>query len=331
MDISYLLFLQDLRHSTHDLLTPFMQWVSAFAVGALALIPAFIYWCVDKKKGLFILASLCCGLALNAVVKLTACVYRPWIRDVRILPAGNAIASAGGYSFPSGHTTWVTAICGGIALRYRTHLPLVWLCVGMIVLTAFSRNYLGVHTPQDVLVGFGLTAACILGLARLFARLEAHPEEEDRWLLAGFLFGAAALVYISCKSYPMDYMDGKLLVDPKRMMADGIKEIGLLWGFCVARYVEKRWVRFRETGLNVRGVVLAALGFVPAILLRTQMSAPLKAVFGDYGGPMLSRFLLIFFVVALWPAVIARFTGKRETPKQPEKSQQTAITAMQEG
>ena len=101
MDIDYLLLLQRFRENINDALTPFMEYVSLFAVTFLIMIPVFVYWVVDKKKGLYTLVSyyLCCGF--NAMLKLTACIYRPWIRDARIKPAGDAITTATGYSFPS--------------------------------------------------------------------------------------------------------------------------------------------------------------------------------------------------------------------------------------
>lgn len=88
MDIQYLLLLQEFRCSINDAWTPFMEWISHFAVTYLLIVPTFIYWCVDKKKGLYILASFSLARAVNAVVKLTACAYRPWIRDARVIPAG---------------------------------------------------------------------------------------------------------------------------------------------------------------------------------------------------------------------------------------------------
>jgi hypothetical protein len=79
MDIDYLLLLQRFRENINDALTPFMEYVSLFAVTFLIMIPVFVYWVVDKKKGLYTLVSyyLCCGF--NAMLKLTACIYRPWI------------------------------------------------------------------------------------------------------------------------------------------------------------------------------------------------------------------------------------------------------------
>ena len=105
MDIQYLLFLQDFRNSIDNALTPFMEGVSMFAVTYLILFPVYYYWNRNKKDGLYALVAYYFCMVITPLVKLTACVYRPWIRDSRIVPAGKAIVTATGYSFPSGHTT----------------------------------------------------------------------------------------------------------------------------------------------------------------------------------------------------------------------------------
>lgn len=63
-----------------------------------------VYWAVNKKTGTWILLNFAGANLLNGFLKLTACVYRPWIKDARIIPAGDAITTATGYSFPSGHS-----------------------------------------------------------------------------------------------------------------------------------------------------------------------------------------------------------------------------------
>lgn len=52
-----MLYLQYFRNSIHDAWTPFMEWVSMFAVTCLIMIPVYIYWNLDKKKGLYVLLS----------------------------------------------------------------------------------------------------------------------------------------------------------------------------------------------------------------------------------------------------------------------------------
>ena len=307
MDISYLLFLQDFRNSIHDAWTPFMEWMSLFSITYLMLIPVFIYWCVSKRKGLYTLASFFTCVAINSVIKLTACVYRPWIRDPRIIPAGDAISTAGGYSFPSGHSTTATPIYGGLAVGFWDRKSTKWLsilCVVALVITLFSRNYLGVHTPQDVVVGCTLGVLTLWGMARLFDYLSAHPEKENKVLLGAFVLGILALLYINLKSYPLDYVNGKLLVDPQRMMNDAYKDIGVLMAFCPARYLEKRWVRFTETGFHVKGVCWALLGLIPAVLIMKYTHKPLVHAFGSHWGRFAFAWLLVFYVVTLYPIVL---------------------------
>ena len=103
------------------------------------------------------------GEVLNCIVKLTVCAYRPWIRSELIEPAGDSKTAATGYSFPSGHTMCATATYGNVFLwQYKKRRWLAILSCIAIILTGFSRNFLGVHTPQDVLVSFVETSILIL-------------------------------------------------------------------------------------------------------------------------------------------------------------------------
>ncbi len=69
-----------------------------------------------------------------------------------------------GPGFPSGHETAATAL----ALTLWFALPKQWRFVSIIwiAVVAWSRLYLGVHTPMDIIGGFacGLLAVCIVRL-----------------------------------------------------------------------------------------------------------------------------------------------------------------------
>ena len=306
MDIEYLLLLQNFRNAIKDVLTPFMEWISHFAVAYLLGVPILVYWCLNKRKGLYVLASTYVSVCANAIVKLTVCAYRPWIRDPRVVPAGDAITESTGYSFPSGHTSTVVPIYGGLAHAFKKRW-LTILCFSLMIITGFSRNYLGVHTPQDVLVGFMIGGGSLFVMQKLFDYLDEYPEKEDLFLLFGFLFGIAALVYITFKQYPTDYVNGELLVDPRRMMRDGYKDIGQFVAFCPARYLEKRFVKFKETGFNRKGIILCLIGLVPLFFIASILPSLLKKILDANMAAMAAQMTLTVYSILIWPAVIKLF------------------------
>ena len=316
MDIQYLLWLQDFRSSLQDAWTPFMEFVSMFATTYLILIPVFVYWFWDKRKGLYTLVSYYFCMLLTPLIKLTACIYRPWIRDARVLPAGDSITSATGYSFPSGHTTTAGPLAGGMAVNLWQERRTRWLsCLfaAFILLTGFSRNYLGVHTPQDVFVAIALTVLSLILTAKLFEYLDRHPEKEDRLLLGGFILCWAGIVYITFKSYPMDMTaEGKLVVDPQKMMNDGYGDIGKVMGFIIARFVEKKWIRFQPLKKDWKSAVICLLGLIPMILMKKYLSPVIISWLGSHWGKLVFSVIYAFYYIALFPLILKLCGGKKQ-------------------
>jgi len=317
MDIEYLLFLQRHREATGGVLVPFMEHISLFAVTYLIMIPVFIYWAVSKKRGLYVLTSyyLCCGF--NAFVKLTACIYRPWIRDARVMPAGDAITTATGYSFPSGHTVTAGPIYGGIAVISAGWKKWVAaICIVFALLTPFSRNYLGVHTPQDVCFGLLESIIWLFVVSKIFRYLTEHPEKENLFLLICFILGWIGIIYITFKPYPMTYVDGVLLVDPQKMLNDGYGDGCLLIAFPVARFIERKWIGFKATGLRGRGLVISLVGMIPLFLMIKYMKPPLDGMLGSHWGHFVYTFIVVMYCVAIFPAVIKCFSGNENREKK---------------
>lgn len=307
MDIEYLLFLQNFRISINDSLTPFVEALSFFAVHYIVLLPVFIYWCLDKKKGMFILFAFRIGTLINAAVKLTACVYRPWVKDPRIIPAGDAIATAGGYSFPSGHTMMSTPIYGGLAIYTRKIKWLSALFVLAIFATMFSRNYLGVHTPQDVLVGFVLGMLSIYISHSMFKYFKRYPEKENKILFFCVLIGLAVFAYINLKPYPMDYVDGKLLVDPDQMTIDAWGDVGGFIALTIAYYIEKNFIKFQPTGFNFKGVLFNVIGLIILGLMIYGLKPIIVSYTNVHSGRLLYETVMTFFFVIVWPIVLKIF------------------------
>jgi len=315
MDIQYLLWLQSFRNNIDDALTPVMEFVSMFATTYLILIPVFYYWNRSKKGGLYALVSYYFCMLLTPLIKLTACVYRPWIRDSRILPAGDSITTATGYSFPSGHTTTGGPLAGGMAIETWKNKRIRWasvLLVLFILLTGFSRNYLGVHTPQDVLAALLLTVLSLFVTAKLFQYLEKNPDKEDWILLGTFLVCWLGILYITLKPYPMDLSaEGKLIVDPQKMMNDGYGDIGKVMGFVLARYIEKKWIRFEPLKNSWTNVALCLVGLIPMPLLKQFVNPLIVGWLGSHWGKLLFSVIYAFYYIAFFPLIL-KFIGKRE-------------------
>ena len=146
MDINILLVLQDFRNGAGAFLSDFFSKMTFLGELTTAMVlMAIIYWSVSKDFGSYLLMDWSGNRLVNGVLKVTACAYRPWIRDARIVPYGNSMTTATGYSFPSGHTMNAASTFGGVAVR--KDMPRVLrLTMGLtVLLVAFSRNFLGVH------------------------------------------------------------------------------------------------------------------------------------------------------------------------------------------
>lgn len=153
LQIEYLLLLQQLREVTNGVFDTFFLSATWFGEVIIPLgFLAVIYWYFDKKAGIFMLFNFALTLCLNVFLKMTACIKRPWLIDSRVCPIERALPAADGYSFPSGHTAGAMSVWGSAGYLWRKNRLVLGLMVLLVVLVAFSRNYIGVHTPQDVIV-----------------------------------------------------------------------------------------------------------------------------------------------------------------------------------
>ena len=279
MDIEYLLLLQNFRNATLEIFNNFFTFITNIAVDQYIIaISLIIFWIVDKKKGKFVYLSLGLGCFLNALLKVTFCIYRPWIRDSRVEPPAAVKAGATGYSFPSGHSTCTSSTYFPIAARFKKYKSLVIFCFVMVLLTMFSRNYMGVHTPQDVLVGCGLGIVSTFTILKVEQYLDKHPEKDWIFVLISAIMTIGILLYVSLKSYPETYVDGKLLVDPAKMRINSFSDPGLFFGGVLALYIEKHFIKLDISGTKFEKLMRAAIGFILLVFYCTTMSALVRVV-----------------------------------------------------
>ena len=116
--------------------------------GAVWLLAAGGLLCTKKyrRQGILLLGGLAAGVLVgNVFLKHLVARPRPcWLnRGVRLL-----IASPSDYSFPSGHT--LASVIGATILT-KTDRRFGYAAIPLAVLISFSRLYLYVHFPSDIL------------------------------------------------------------------------------------------------------------------------------------------------------------------------------------
>ena len=306
MDINILLALQEWRNGAGGILTDFLSKMTFLGeLNSVIVIMALIYWSVSKELGTYLMMGWSGNRLVNGALKVTVCAYRPWIRDARIIPYGNSMTTATGYSFPSGHTMNGTTVFGGMALRKDFPGILRAVLFLVVALIAFSRLFLGVHTPQDVLVGACAGLLVMWLTLRLMRWLGSHPEKDLLVVCVGVGLGIAVALYAAFKSYPADYdAEGKLIVDGAKMANDTFKGVGYCVAFLIGWILERRFVAFSTEvplGQKLARAVIGLLGYYVVSLILVPL---IKTWIPGPAGTTLSCFLQMFYVAFLFPLCI---------------------------
>ncbi len=298
--MKFLYFLEGIRFPALDKLMSVITHLgeeTAFLVIAL-----IVFWCVNKYHGYYLLGVGLFGNLANQFMKITCRIPRPWVRDPDFTVVESAKAEAGGYSFPSGHTqTAVGTLCAVAATQKRKWIGAV--CVVLAVLTAFSRLYLGVHTPADVLVGAAMALAMVFGLKPLM--------QEKRKQCIPVIFGillvlsAGFLAYLEWYPFPAD-LD---LENYESAVKNGYTFLGCFAGVLVVYAVDESKLHFTTKAVWWAQILKAVLGLAVVLLVKEGLRSPLEAVLGHI---MLARAVRYFLIVVaagvVWPLTFRWFS-----------------------
>lgn len=266
---------------------------------ALALI---FFWCVDKKRGYLLMAVGFFGIMANQFMKLWFRIPRPWVLDPDFTILEQAREAASGYSFPSGHTTTAFATFGSIAASGRKRWVSV-VSVLLAVLVGFSRMYVGVHTPADVLVGALTSLALIAALRNTIL----SGSEKGMKIILGSMLAAAVglLVFVEKYPFPAD-------VDAHNLQS-GVKNaytmIGSLAGVAVVYALDVKYLDFNTKAVWWAQLLKAVLGLGIVLLVKEGLRAPLDALFAGHMAARAVRYFLIVMVAGgLWPLTFDWFS-----------------------
>ncbi|MCX8062558.1 MAG: phosphatase PAP2 family protein [Anaerolineales bacterium] len=155
-------FLRSLQALGHGLVLPMKAITFLGSEEFFLLVLPALYWCIDATLGFRVALILLIGNSLNGALKLAFHAPRPyWVSSLV-----KAFAAETSFGAPSGHAQIATGVWGMIAATVRRTWVLI-VCLSLIFLIGFSRLYLGVHFPHDVIFGW-LFGAMTLGLVLLF-------------------------------------------------------------------------------------------------------------------------------------------------------------------
>ncbi len=299
--MEFLYALESIRNPVCDaIMSVVTQLGGEMAYMAVAIVA---FWCVSKGLGYYILTVGFAGTVLNQFLKITCRIPRPWVQDPDFTIVESAREAATGYSFPSGHTQNAFASFGCLGMWSRRTL---WraVCAAVILLIAFSRMYLGVHTPLDVGVSLVSGLALTLALWPLFRDIESHPGRMYAAIGAMLALTLAYLLYVELYPFPAD-TDAENLASA---LENGYKLLGAGAAMLLSYALDRKYIHF-ETKAPLMGQVLkCVIGLALVMGVRAVLKAPLYALFGNPNIADAARyFIMVFVAAAVWPMTFRFF------------------------
>ena len=166
------------ENSFFDVLMPFMTDLKNFTY-LLALLGGWILW-KERKAGLVFLIFIVLTVAMTD--SFSSRLLKEWVGRIRpceILPEVRLLTDCNtSYSFPSSHAVNIFAAAYFLSQPFRRLSPVFY---GIAAVVGYSRVYLGIHYPLDVMGG----AAIGLLIAWPMRRLKDHALGRLGWLPEG--------------------------------------------------------------------------------------------------------------------------------------------------
>lgn len=300
--MEFLRFLEGLRNPFLDSLFSFITILGEESV--FIILGILFFWCVNKRQGYYLLSVGFIGIVINQFLKLWFRIERPWVKDEKFTIVESAREAATGYSFPSGHTQSAVGFFGGIA-RWNKNTVLRIVSVILCVLVAFSRMYLGVHTPLDVGVSFIIAFLLVFVLYPIVQRAT-----ENKNLMRGLLIFMIAisflyLLFALLYNFPKDIDKNNY----EEAINSAYKMLGCTLGIWVSFEIDAKFINF-ETKASIPAQILKfVLGVIPLFIIKEGLKAPLLSLFsGNAIAGGIRYFILVIFAGCIWPLTFKYFS-----------------------
>lgn len=268
---------------------------------AFLVIALIVFWCVDKRRGYYLMAVGFTGTILNQILKLSFRVPRPWVIDPNFTIVEQAREAAAGYSFPSGHTQFAV---GTFAALGRT-AEKKWVqnvCIAAAILVPFSRMYLGVHTLKDVTVAILMAGALVV-----FLQPPVFHENRKymKLLIAGMIaLSLVFLLYVEFWPFPADldehnYQSG---------LKNAYTMIGCMVGVAVVYLVDLKYLNFPVKAVWWVQMIKIVVGLLLVLAVKEGLRAPLEMILPVYPARAVRYFLIVLMAGVIWPMSFAKLS-----------------------
>ena len=265
---------------------------------AIALI---VFWCVDKYQGYYLLGVGLFGNLCNQFLKIVCRIPRPWVKDPSFKPLEAAIPEATGYSFPSGHSQTAVGTFGCIANTEKNKI-IRYICIVIMILVPFSRMYVGVHTPADVLVGSGMALLMVFGMKPLM--LGNGKKHIPHVFTALTFLSIAFLLFVELYPFPAD-IDAE---NYQSAVKNAATFVGCFVGVQIVYIVDEGKFHF-QTDAVWWAQLLKIVGGLVLVLLVKEGTKPLLEAFLPFVPARAVRYCLVVVVAGIvWPLTFKWFS-----------------------
>ena len=285
-------FIRHVQSFANPSLTFFMRLVTNLGSAAVSMILiSFVYWCVDEKKGLRLGAVVLISDWINVSLKFLLNQPRPFFKGYD--PSVGMISERLG-GFPSGHAQnslvmWTVTASLGINSP-GTRKSLFGIAALICLLVSFSRIYLGVHFPTDILGGWILGAIVLCGYFKLVPVIEKYLATGG---LRSCMIAGAALAFLMILYRPGN---------------ESLHSGGMTLGLCAGYCLNKKYIGFKssvflaDTGQGQKKYLILAARFVLGLAVLFFFYTASEKLIGQFrytdNYPL---FLFLRFVLtALW-------------------------------
>lgn len=280
MQLEFLKYLQKISNTFLD--TFFIAITNLGSEIFFVLAITYIYWCIDKKIGIRLIFIMMASFYVNNGLKELFHIKRP------IYAEGiNAVykKSAPGYSFPSGHAQGIGTFWIYLMKKIKNN-SLYIIGWSIVILVSFSRLYLRVHWPTDVIGGIFIALSIVILLDYTIEKIVKYE--------------------IACSVKIFICIVISMILLMFNFNETAVKVVGLSTAALIGYFIENKYIHFYEKSIFRYQIVKFIIGvFIFLALKIITKKAFSSGIMFDY---------MRYFILGLWVTLIAPALFKKFIP-----------------